>query len=484
MNNSFISLSDSDTCWRDPDAKSIGYFAKGTVGRVGDALIRQIKDMALETGKNVRMSLHPNADANFHEMIIFQHREKTYLPKKHAYKDKSFHVIAGKMAIFVFDDDGRIVDSCLLDGHQYVMLRVAKNVYHVDIPFTDYVVHHESTLGPFAPNSDDSLIPNWAPVEGELAEYSAYRQKLFDTLQDVGNGSFDVLLTGASGYCGGRILDRLASHGHRIAAVIRPGTIRSDRDGATAENIENVNIIQTDLGSPTGLPRQVKTIVHTAAKSLGPGVTNQDIAADNVEVTRRLIDYARRSGVEKIIFLSSISIYGDVAGSLIDDATPIINPNPYAASKLLCEQMLAECADEISSLSLRLPGVIGPGSKANWLSSVLGQLKAGKPVHFTNPETDFNNAIHLDELAEFVNELVDIPLEGANVINLASEGYISVGEVVELLHQECGSTSELVGVDAPNAPNFTIDIGTASEKMGWTPSNIRDLLIRFADENA
>ena len=451
-------MSDPVTCWRDPEAKSIGFFAKGPNSRVDEALLLEIKAMALKTGENTRISLHPNTDASFHEMVIFQHREKIYLPKKHKNKDKSFHFIEGKIALFIFDDDGHVTDSCILDGHQNRIFRVAKNVYHVDIPLAPHAIHHEITLGPFTRNSDDSQIAPWALAKNNKGAYSTYLGKLLDTLEDTANPSYDVLLTGALGYCGSHILDHLAAHGHSIAAVIRPdGHIEYQNDPSTDET-RNVTYVRTDLEALTGLPRNVKTIVHVAAKRLGPNITSQDFATSNVEVTRRLINYALQSGAEKFIFLSSISVYGEIRVSEINDATPINNPNPYGVSKLLCEQMLADCADELPSISLRLPGVIGPRSEHNWLSRVLELLKAGQPVYFNNPQTPFNNAVHLNELAGFINQLIKHPLGGAETINLASNGYLTVGEVVALLRCQSSSSSELFGVDAPELPNFTINI--------------------------
>ena len=178
---SFISLNDDTTCWRDKEAKSIGYFAKGAAVRLDGSTVDEIKRMALETGDNVRLSLHRSPESAFHEMIIFQHRDKYYRPKKHVTKAKSFHMIEGEMAVFVFNDDGTVRDACVLDGKETIIYRVAANVFHTDVPLSDFVVHHESTLGPFMGDEDRVFAP-WSPSGDDREAYLSYRDKLVANL--------------------------------------------------------------------------------------------------------------------------------------------------------------------------------------------------------------------------------------------------------------------------------------------------------------
>ena len=179
---SFASLTTSDNCWKDEKAKSIGYFANNKVIRLDSSTVDEIRAMAQETGDNVRLSLHQSPEDEFHEMIIFQHRNKYYRPKKHVTKAKSFHMIEGEMAVFVFNDDGSIMDSCVLNGKDTLIYRVAANLYHTDVPLSDYVIHHESTLGPFM-GDDDRVFAPWSPDGDDEAAYLEYRDQIVASLQ-------------------------------------------------------------------------------------------------------------------------------------------------------------------------------------------------------------------------------------------------------------------------------------------------------------
>lgn len=179
-----VSLSDPKTCWRDTGAKSIGYFSKSGIVRLDATTVAEIKNMALATGDNVRLSLHQDPESDFHEMIIFQHRNKYYRPKKHVSKAKSFHMIEGTMAVFVFDDAGNVIDAQVLDGQKSIIYRVAANIFHTDIPLTDFVVHHESTLGPFLGDEDRVFAP-WAPDGGNTDKYLRYRDSLIEKIGHI-----------------------------------------------------------------------------------------------------------------------------------------------------------------------------------------------------------------------------------------------------------------------------------------------------------
>ncbi len=172
-----ISLHDPETCWRDPNAKSIGYFSKLEAGCVDGALIAELETMAKDTRNNVRLSLHSGPEAAFHEMIICQQRDKPHPPKRHDQKAKSFHVIKGEMAVYTFDAAGNVTDAHVINGASNVIYRVNAGVFHADFPLSDLVVHHESTTGPFVPGQDSVYAP-WMPEDSAIEALLAYRDAL------------------------------------------------------------------------------------------------------------------------------------------------------------------------------------------------------------------------------------------------------------------------------------------------------------------
>ena len=119
----------------------------------------------------MRVCLHDSPLSLHHDMVILERKGKYYRPHKHKDKGEAFHIIDGKMAIFVFDHAGNVIDSTVLvRGDVY---RIEKNQYHSVMPVTNIVIYHENKPGPFL-GSDDSIFPNWAPNESDHDSIKKY----------------------------------------------------------------------------------------------------------------------------------------------------------------------------------------------------------------------------------------------------------------------------------------------------------------------
>jgi glucose-6-phosphate isomerase len=182
MNLSEIILNDPKKIRVDESGKSVGLFCRRLPGRVDKALIEALKRMHAEyPGKNIRLCLHREPEAPFHSMIILEKKGKYYPPHKHLVKGESFHIIEGRMAIFIFDDDGLIQDACILEKEGCFLYRIGLDMYHAVMPLSDVVIYHESKPGPFT-GEGDSLYPAWAPDEHNADEIRKYEGMLLKTL--------------------------------------------------------------------------------------------------------------------------------------------------------------------------------------------------------------------------------------------------------------------------------------------------------------
>lgn len=178
MSISTIELSNKESVWSDPNAKSIAYFCQRYPIRIDHKLIGELKAISDQNKtSNIRLCLHESPKAAFHEMLIVEHPGKHYPPHRHETKGESYHVIEGSMAIFIFDNEGAIIDSCVLTSEENFMYRIGPNMIHAVLPLTDRVVYHESKPGPFL-GETDSIYPSWAPNRSNQAELTAFVARL------------------------------------------------------------------------------------------------------------------------------------------------------------------------------------------------------------------------------------------------------------------------------------------------------------------
>jgi cupin fold WbuC family metalloprotein len=182
MNPSRVSLYDQDRVRKDPKAKTVSYFCRELPVKIDGALLAELRQVSEAEGKaNVRLCLHDSPEATFHDMVILERPGRYYRPHKHLTKGETWHVLDGRMGVFVFTDDGTLVESGVLSPGE--IYRLSLNTFHAVLPLGDFVIYHESKPGPFTGQSD-SVYPDWAPDGSDAKNAEAFVERLREFLDD------------------------------------------------------------------------------------------------------------------------------------------------------------------------------------------------------------------------------------------------------------------------------------------------------------
>ena len=281
-----------------------------------------------------------------------------------------------------------------------------------------------------------------------------------------------ILLTGVTGFVGNYFASKWQNGPHQVIGIAR-SKLKSDLQ---------IPVVYADLTQGIPLEESVDVIVHTVAQSPAPGVNTDTFVRSNVETVRQLIEYARCFNVHRFIYLSSISIYGKISSNLVDENTPIVNPDPYGLTKYLGELLLLDEAQWLSSIALRLPGVLGKGAHAPWLAQLARKIKSGIEVYIYNPDSLFNNMVHIKDLESWISHLINTATQfnGFNAINLGCREPLTVRQTVDSLKKYLNSTSPIQEKHT-NQMSFVICIDKAC-KMGYQPMSAQQILSTFSKE--
>ncbi len=286
-----------------------------------------------------------------------------------------------------------------------------------------------------------------------------------------------VLVTGASGFLGAFVARDLAGAGHEVTGLHRSDSRFLQRlAGACA-----VTLVRRDLADVGTLSGPFDAVVHTAATSPAPGIDTARVVRDNVAGTAALIADAERWGCRSFIFCSSLSLYGVISRAVVDESTPIVNPDAYGATKHLCELMLADRAGTLPSLSLRLPGVLGPGAHRNWLSGVAARLLAGEPVRAYHLDGPFNNAAYVADIAALARRVVSRSWTGFDAVVLGARGEITVRGAIQRLAAGLNVVPNIEEQPVVK-PSFTLSPDRAIASWGYDPLEIGALIDRYAGD--
>jgi len=150
-----------------------------------------------------------------------------------------------------------------------------------------------------------------------------------------------VLVTGATGFLGWHVAQRLVESGERVRALVRPSSSVRELDVETATG---------DLRDPASLQRAVtgcRSVYHVAADYRLWAKDSNDLYRSNVDGTRNMLEAARQAGVERFVYTSTVGCIGIPAAGIGTEETPVSLADMtghYKRSKFLAEQVALEYA--------------------------------------------------------------------------------------------------------------------------------------------
>jgi thioester reductase-like protein len=256
-----------------------------------------------------------------------------------------------------------------------------------------------------------------------------------------------VLLTGATGFVGKEILDRLLSRGRRVYALVRA----KNDDAAAARLSRHANLIpvagdieQPGLGVAPGLTEDITTVIHCAA-SVSFDLSLEDSRRVNVEGTRNVVDLAHRcERLERLSYVSTAYVAGEPRRLFGEDDLDVGQRfrNPYERSKFEAERMVRERARGLPLQVLR-PSIVVGDSRTGRTSSfnvLYGPLKAlargaipAIPARRSSPV----DIVPVDYVADRTVELAEHGSDGTYHL-VAGRNATTVGRLLDLASAQLG----------------------------------------------
>jgi nucleoside-diphosphate-sugar epimerase len=248
-----------------------------------------------------------------------------------------------------------------------------------------------------------------------------------------------VLVTGASGFVGSHLAEALSAQGHSVRALVRPSS-----DTAPLRRLD-VEIVKGDLKDADSVSRAVAgcdRVFHAAAVMNHDGSRREEYYAANVGGTLEVGRSALRTGVERLVYVSTGGVYGTIKpGAVVDERTPVAPDSHYHASKWQGERALMGLHTEhgLPVVVARLPIVLGRRSPG-WLD-LCRTLSAGR-FRMIGDGANRWHPCHVADVVAALERCGDVAgIQGETYIVSADEP-LEVRELVSMLAEE-------VGVDPP-----------------------------------
>lgn len=318
----------------------------------------------------------------------------------------------------------------------------------------------------------------------------------------------NVLVTGATGFIGRHLVERLTNEGHHVRAFVRPKT------DSTWLDPFGVEVVRGDLGDASAVERAAgkrRIIYHLAATTESTGLlSRRDVQVANIQGAENVALAAVRAGVDRLVFCSSVAVYGRIAKDhLIDEHTETNPDSPYGESKVLGEQVVlsARRHDGLPVVVARISTVWGPGT-----TSWLGLFRSIASGHFRliGKGTNYHHIADVSDVVEGLLLCGSVKgIEGRTYILAGSES-VQLRGLVEMIGEEVGVTCftanfpaaplhvyraldrmavALIGRKLPRADRLamflgdrTFDISRARQDLGYAPRiSTKDSIRRMAE---
>jgi nucleoside-diphosphate-sugar epimerase len=293
----------------------------------------------------------------------------------------------------------------------------------------------------------------------------------------------NVLVTGAAGFIGSHLCEKCLGLGHRVLGIdslcsyydpeLKRANLSQIAPSASWKFVE-ADLADLDLRHTLD---GIDVVFHLAAQ---PGVraswgdTFDAYVASNVTVLQRLLEAAKSAAIQRFVFASSSSVYGDAERLPTTEETALLPISPYGATKALGEHLcrLYHRSEGVPVVTLRYFTVYGPRQR---------------------PDMAFNKliraALHHDEIViygdgeqtrdfTFVEDAVDGTIAAASsghpgaVYNLGGGTRASMNEVLEMLAELTGEALDVrhVRAQAGDARDTAADTTRARAQLGFLPS--------------
>ncbi|MEA3226441.1 MAG: GDP-mannose 4,6-dehydratase [Planctomycetota bacterium] len=306
-----------------------------------------------------------------------------------------------------------------------------------------------------------------------------------------------VLVTGVAGFIGSHLCERLLDDGSSVIGVdnfddFYDPQIKRQNIGDCLKN-DRFQLIKADIRDSAAMTEAVgpgvEIIVHLAAKAgVRPSIAQPLLYTDvNINGTMVLLELAKKQKVDKFIFASSSSVYGNNEKVPFSEDDNVDLPiSPYAATKKACE-LICHTYHHLCGISitcLRFFTVYGPRQRPDLAIHKFARLiEQGKPIPVYGNGSAMRDFTYIDDVIDGTVAAID-KCAGFNIYNLGESQPIKVNDLIAEIENALGKKAarEYLPPQPGDVERTYADVTRAGKDLAYRPgTDIRTGLAGFVE---
>jgi UDP-glucuronate 4-epimerase len=306
------------------------------------------------------------------------------------------------------------------------------------------------------------------------------------------------LVTGGAGFIGSHVVDRLLADGAQAVTVLDDFNTFYDpaiKRGNVAQFRGAVRVIDGDIRD-SALVRRVfvegkfDTVVHLAARAgVRPSIENPELYLDvNIKGTFHVLEAARMTGVQRVLFASSSSVYGvNPKTPFAEDDALLATISPYAATKLAGEQLCSNVAHlyGLRIVVLRFFTVYGPRQRPDLaISKFCRAILEDRPIDKYGDGSSCRDYTFIDDIVQGVKGALAYDGPAFDIFNLGGSQTVSLNELIAACETACGKPAILhpMPMQPGDVPRTVADVSKARRLLGFHPqTRVNDGVRKFVE---
>ena len=303
-----------------------------------------------------------------------------------------------------------------------------------------------------------------------------------------------VLVTGAAGFIGSSLVDRLLGAGHEVVGIdsFEDYYHRRFKEAAVALAVGSASyrLIEANIlglaaaessENLSDLVRWADVVYHLAAQAgvrASWGTSFSTYTDNNILATQLMLETAKKEGVDAFVYASSSSVYGDTDEFPMREDAKCRPFSPYGVTKLAAEHLCQLYWRNFSlpTVSLRFFTVYGPRQRPDMaFHKFIRAMAKGSPIEVYGDGHQTRDFTFIDDI---VSGLVAAPSAAAgSVLNLGGGSRVSLAEALDVLGEVAGRAPKvrLASRQAGDVRDTWASIDRAREAIGYAPSvSLRD----------